>query len=195
MDVIFCPECGEKANVLDTACPHCGYPLEKYKNSFRCPECGVDVPTGCSSCPNCGYLITHWDAGLSEEEISFGQHFGTALLQILYSFLYFVAIVHFDLWKKAVIRISMQKRRKYLKVSLIQSDYPLLIWFKRFFFEFLFDALIVISFVGGAFVLTFVRNILSLVIVTPVRWLVSLFSRPAKTIDINHSGSIRQSKA
>lgn len=90
-----------------------------------------------------------------ENQQSFKDHFINALVSFLYNFfIYFLFIVPFDLWKKAVIRISLQRQLGKLNISKISSLWPFLSFLKTFFFEFLFDGFIFISwFVGvlGAF--------------------------------------------
>lgn len=40
-------------------------------------------------------------------------------------------------------------------------------------------------------ILSIVRDLLNLVIVLPIRWILSFLRRPAKTFDLNHTGNIK----
>lgn len=81
-----------------------------------------------------------------------GNQFLDALLHFLYRIIYFLFVLPFDLWKKAVIRMSEQRKQKSLDVTTINTDYPFLSWLKRFLFEFLFDGIIVISWIVGVII-------------------------------------------
>jgi hypothetical protein len=84
---------------------------------------------------------------------SFKEHFNNALLSFLWNFfIYFLLIVPFDLWKKAVIRLSVQKQQGKLNISKITSFWPFLSFFRAFFFEFLFDGFIFIGWFIGIIV-------------------------------------------
>lgn len=85
-----------------------------------------------------------------ENQQSFKEHFINASVSFLYNFfIYFLFMVPFDLWKKAVLRISLQKQLGKLNISKIISPWPFLSFLKSFFFEFLFDGFIFISWFLG----------------------------------------------
>lgn len=164
---------------------------------------------------------------------SSGQEFGKqivdALLHFLYRIVYFLFILPYGLWKNAVMRMSKQRQNNSLDVTHIKTDYPFLSWFKRFLFEFLFDGLILISWLisfimfivflvkmGDAFrylgfwnsffmiilalytaycgpvIITIMRDLTTLCVVMPIRWIISFWRRPAKTYDLTHIGSIKK---
>ena len=157
-----------------------------------------------------------------ENKEDFGKQLLDAVIHLLYRFVYFLFILPYGLWKKAVIRMSKQKKEKALDVTAINSEYPFLSWLKRFTFDFLIDGLTVIAWLlllifffvkfGSALkymgfwwivmslyviylspvILAIVRDLLTIFVVMPVRWLISFFKRPAKTYDLTHVGSIKK---
>lgn len=78
-----------------------------------------------------------------------GKQFVDALLHFLYRIVYFLFVLPFGLWKNAVVRMSIARRSGSLDVTGIKTDYPFLSWLKRFLFEFLFDAIIVVIWIVG----------------------------------------------
>lgn len=56
MAMIICPGCGKEISDRATACPHCGYVLEKEKQIKKiiCEECGIEFDESLDVCPNCG---------------------------------------------------------------------------------------------------------------------------------------------
>jgi len=151
---------------------------------------------------------------------NFGKQLVDALLHLLYRLAYFLFILPYDLWRKAVIRLSKQKEGHSLDLVSIKTEYPFLSWFKRFFFEFLIDALTVLSwlllliffiYIGGfkhttffsvvfslyviywaPVVLAIVRDLVTILVVMPTRWIISLYRRPAKTFDLTHTGRVKK---
>jgi len=159
----------------------------------------------------------------------FGKQIVDALLHFLYRIVYFLFILPYGLWKNAVIRMSKQRQNNALDVTTIKTDYPFLSWFKRFLFEFLFDGLILISWVigfisfivfmvkmGSAFsylgfwrslwlilvslysaycgplLVTIIRDLTTICVVMPMRWVLSFWRRPAKTYDLTHTGVVKK---
>lgn len=164
-----------------------------------------------------------------EQKEEFVKQLVDACIHLIYRFVYFLFILPFDIWKKAIIRLSKQRKEKSLDLIAIKSEFPFLSWLKRFIFDFLIDGLtaiiwiigfiftIVIMFVGsGEFdmdsvflnillflvmlynvywmpvYLAIIRDMLTICVVMPLRWLVSFFRRPAKTYDLTHVGSIKK---
>ena len=120
-------------------------------------------------------------------------HLGLRLFQVF-------ILLPLDFWKNAVVRMSKQKNEGALNITT-QSDFPFLSWIKRFVFEFVIDALTFIAWPLFFFtlymvyfmpvILSIVRDLLNLVIVLPIRWILSFLRRPAKTYDLNHTGNIK----
>lgn len=157
-----------------------------------------------------------------ENKSEFGKQLLDAVIHLLYRFAYFLFILPFGLWKKAVIRMSEQKQNSALDVTAIKTEYPFLSWLKRFVFDFLIDGLTVIAwllFVIVFFVengrslkymgffdvvlslyviywspvlLAIMRDMLTIFLIYPIRWLISFFRRPAKTYDLTHVGTIKK---
>lgn len=153
---------------------------------------------------------------------SLWQQIGDAFIHLLYRLVYFLFILPFGLWKNAVIRMSNQRRSGALDVTTIHTDWPFLSWLKRFIFEFLFDALTIISWIVGiiAVIITaadsynfsifgniiiplygfylaplyfsILRDCTTIFIILPMRWMISFFRRPAKTYDLTHVGKIER---
>jgi len=73
-----------------------------------------------------------------------------ALVHTLYTFFaYLLFIVPFDLWKKALVRLSNQKKNKSLSIDNIKGLWPFLSFIKVFILEFAFDGLIFSSYFIG----------------------------------------------
>lgn len=68
-----------------------------------------------------------------------------ALLQILNAIIYILRLP-FDLWFKALTRLSEQKKDGVLKMNGITGPWPFISFAKRFCFEFLIDAITVLSY-------------------------------------------------
>ncbi len=77
---------------------------------------------------------------------------GRAILQSLLKILYFVFVWPFTVWLKAVGNVADCTDNRSLDLSKIHSRYPLLTFFKRFFMEFLFDAIVVLIYPVGVIV-------------------------------------------
>ena len=79
---------------------------------------------------------------------NFKDHFINALLHFLYNyFVYFLFVVPFDLWKKAVVRLSEQKSAGSINIKKIKSQWPFLSFLKSFIIDFLIDGFILMSYV------------------------------------------------
>lgn len=162
--------------------------------------------------------ITKNETSQTENKGEFAQQLVDALIHLIYRFVYFLFVLPYGLWRKAVVRMSEQKKNGALNVTEINSEYPFLSWLKRFIFDFLIDGLTVIAWLlfliiffiengkglkyMGFFevliylyviyltptILAILRDALLIFVIMPVRWLISLFRRPAKTYDLNHTG-------
>ncbi|MBR5983543.1 MAG: hypothetical protein IK025_07480 [Bacteroidales bacterium] len=150
-------------------------------------------------------------------EKSFISQLADAALHFLYRIVYFLFIMPFDLWRKAVSRLSKQRQEKSLDITKIETQWPFLSFIKRFTLDFFIDGLIFIvpllmiiilivgcmddflmglfSFIGSYFVLpigfSLMRDFLTLTIL-PFRKFLSWVSKPAQYVDIKHSGEIKQ---
>lgn len=83
------------------------------------------------------------------------EHLGPAVSHSLYSIVYILFIIPFDLWVKAVERLAKQKESGVLNISGITSPWPLLSFIKTLLFEFLFDFWTFITYFIGAMVAIF----------------------------------------
>ena len=150
-------------------------------------------------------------------EKSFISQLADAALHFLYRIVYFLFIMPFDLWRKAVSRLSKQRQEKSLDITKIDTQWPFLSFIKRFTLDFFIDGLIFIvpllmviilivgcmddflmglfSFIGSYFVLpigfSLMRDFMTLAIL-PFRKFLSWVSKPAQYVDIKHSGEIKQ---
>ena len=150
-------------------------------------------------------------------EKSFISQLADAALHFLYRIVYFLFIMPFDLWRKAVARLSKQRQEKSLDITKIETQWPFLSFIKRFTLDFLIDGLIFIvplimviilifgcmddflmgifSFIGSYFILpigfSLMRDFMTLAIL-PFRKFLSWVSKPAQYVDIKHSGEIKQ---
>ena len=150
-------------------------------------------------------------------EKSFISQLADAALHFLYRIVYFLFIMPFDLWRKAVARLSKQRQEKSLDITKIETQWPFLSFIKRFTLDFFIDGLIFIvplimiiilivgcmddflmgmlSFVGSYFVLpigfSLTRDFVTLTIM-PFKKFLSWVSKPAQYVDIKHSGEIKQ---
>ena len=150
-------------------------------------------------------------------EKSFISQLADAALHFLYRIVYFLFIMPFDLWRKAVARLSKQRQEKSLDITKIETQWPFLSFIKRFTLDFLIDGLIFIvplimviililgcmddflmgifSFIGSYFVLpigfSLMRDFMTLAIL-PFRKFLSWVSKPAQYVDIKHTGEIKQ---
>ena len=85
---------------------------------------------------------------MSEKKLT--EQIVSALIHFLYNFfIYFIFIVPFDLWKKATIRLAVQKEKGSLDISKINSLWPFLSFLKAFVFDFLIDGFIFILYILG----------------------------------------------
>ena len=142
-------------------------------------------------------------------EKSFISQLADAALHFLYRIVYFLFIMPFDLWRKAVSRLSKQRQEKSLDITKIDTQWPFLSFIKRFTLDFFIDGLIFIvpllmviilivgcmddflmglfSFIGSYFVLpigfSLMRDFMTLAIL-PFRKFLSWVSKPAQYVDI-----------
>lgn len=148
----------------------------------------------------------------------FSKQLIDACLHFLYRIVYVLFIVPFDLWRKAVERLSKQRKEKSLDITKIETQWPFLSFIKRFTLDFFIDGLIFIvplimvvifivgcsmdgflmgllSFIGSYFALpvgfSLMRDFLTLTIL-PFRKFLSWCSKPAQYVDVNHSGELKQ---
>lgn len=77
---------------------------------------------------------------------------GTAVAQSLLKILYFIFVWPFTVWLKSVTHIADMEQNKSLSMSNIQSNWPLFTFYKRFFLDFLLDALSVLTYFVGVIV-------------------------------------------
>lgn len=77
---------------------------------------------------------------------------GVAVSQSLLKILYFLFVWPFRVWLKSVGHIADLEQNKSLSMSFIKSDWPLFTFFKRFFLDFLLDALSVLTYFIGIIV-------------------------------------------
>ncbi|MBO4307671.1 MAG: hypothetical protein J5848_05090 [Bacteroidales bacterium] len=136
---------------------------------IRCSVCGYTYDSSFAVCPNCGNQqgqnnqqdATIYDKRSNAEPTlppysnpapknnvstdDFGMQLGDALIHFIYRIVYFFFILPVALWKKAVERLSKQRRSKALDAAEIKTDWPFLTWMKRFVLEFLIDGLILVA--------------------------------------------------
>lgn len=128
----------------------------------KCPECGQEVSTFAKVCPNCGCPNVN-DENANEpvaQEVSFGEKIPQALLHFLLKLVYFLFILPFDLWKKAIIRLYDQRKNHTLDADKIKHEVPFFVWIKRYLFDFLLDGMIAICWLIGLYVIyLFFKNI------------------------------------
>ena len=78
-----------------------------------------------------------------------------AILDSILKILEFIFVWPFSVWLKAVERINTVKRNDSLSLRNINNRWPMLTYLKRFFFEYLFDAVSVLSYIVGILVALF----------------------------------------
>lgn len=78
-----------------------------------------------------------------------------AILDSILKILEFIFVWPFSVWLKAVDRINAAKRSNSLNLRNINNRWPMLTYLKRFFFEYLFDAVSVLSYIVGILVALF----------------------------------------
>lgn len=205
---------------------------------IKCPECGKEISSLAKTCPNCGYPIDgntmynnpSRNANESKpvtENIDFGNQILSAAGHFLYRIIYFLFVLPYHLWKKAIIRMDNQRRNHLLDADKIVHEVPFLVWLKRFLFDFIFDGIAIFGWVFGLILtiigiveaakydyfnffvnllfplyatyliplsIAIVKDLVTLELVLPMRWILSFFRRPAKTIDLTHAGSILQTE-
>lgn len=86
-------------------------------------------------------------------EKNFLDQLKSAAIHFLYNFfLYYLFVLPLDLWKKAVVRMAEQHEKGALRMSEIKSQWPFLSFLKAFLVDFMFDGVILISYVLGLIV-------------------------------------------
>ncbi len=78
-----------------------------------------------------------------------------AILDSILKVLEFIFVWPFSVWLKAVDRVNAAKRSDSLNLRNINNRWPMLTYLKRFFFEYLFDAVSVLSYVFGILIALF----------------------------------------
>lgn len=78
-----------------------------------------------------------------------------AILDSILKILEFIFVWPFSVWLKAVDRVNAAKRSDSLNLRNINNRWPMLTYLKRFFFEYLFDAVSVLSYIVGILVALF----------------------------------------
>ena len=137
---------------------------------------------------------------------------GTAILESLVKVLYFIFVWPFLVWLKSVGRISNVKDQQLLNLDRINTRWPLLTFFKRFFTEFMFDATVVLWYplglifaivmlvqdgflsfaivlIGtyyGAVNISIARDIFQFLVLAPLSKLMSWLTRPAKYLELDN---------
>lgn len=83
-------------------------------------------------------------------ENNFSNLLKSALIHFLYNFfVYYLFVLPFDLWKKAISRLADQREKGALRMSEIKTQWPFLSFLKVFLIEFMFDGVILISYILG----------------------------------------------
>lgn len=72
-----------------------------------------------------------------------------ALIHALYSIVYLLFVIPFDLWSKAVVRLAEQREKGSLRIASINSPWPFFSLIKTLLIEFLFDFFIFLSYFVG----------------------------------------------
>jgi hypothetical protein len=80
------------------------------------------------------------------------QNLLPALIHSGYSIIYFLFIIPFDLWVKALERLAAQRANGSLEIGTINSPWPFITFMKNLLLEFLFDFFTLLSYVIGVFV-------------------------------------------
>ena len=163
---------------------------------------------------------TNFDTNVNPKKVlnspEFKDDIKNALKHFLYYyFVYLLFLVPFTLWRKATTRLSKQSKEGRLNIADIDSKWPFLSFLKLFFFEFILDGMIFISYIIAPFVavyalsydflsmigaililylaplgITLTRDILQILIL-PFQKYIDWANKPAQHIDINHSGGIK----
>lgn len=187
---------------------------------LKCPECGKEFSNAEQACPNCGNPAKNCLPIENNGEIQqdFGQQLTSVIGYFFYRLIYFLFVLPFDLWKKAVMRLYIQRKRHMLDIDTIKHEVSFFVWLKRFFFDFVLDGIAAMGWFIGAlvsiimaiktrdaewllmifgvyyipFFMALTRDSLTFSTVLPIRWLLTFYRRPAKTYDITHTGNIKK---
>ena len=90
---------------------------------------------------------------MSASKQSFGKNILTSLLYVLfYIFIYFLFILPFDFWRKAVNRLVQQKEKALLSAYRLRAPWPFFAFFKIYFVDFFLDALALLCYLFGPFI-------------------------------------------
>jgi len=79
------------------------------------------------------------------EEKTFMEELIDALIHGFYTIVYVLFIVPFDLYAKAIHRLSAQRQEDHLSIAAINSSWPYFSFLKRVYLDFIFDFLTMIS--------------------------------------------------
>ena len=82
-------------------------------------------------------------------EKKFSDHVAKALIHFFYNIFLYWLILPFKIWKSATIRLSEQSKKGGLKYSSFKGKWPFLSFLKTFYFDFLIDGSIFISYFVG----------------------------------------------
>ena len=85
----------------------------------------------------------------STVETNFKNHIQKALGHFFYNIFLYWLILPFKIWKSATIRLSEQSKKGGLKYSSFKGKWPFLSFLKTFYFDFLIDGSIFISYFVG----------------------------------------------
>ena len=195
----ICPECGNPVEVGAKVCSQCGFPLENKStsNSFESRNTGFPPVSG--------------------QDDNIWMEWLTSILHFLYRIVYLLFILPYDLWKRAVRRMTAQRKNQALEADKIKHELPFLVWLKRFVFDFVLDGIAILSWIIGVvyviigiangysfdffedlvmplyawyvmpLLMAIVRDVITYTIVMPIRWTLSFLRRPAKTYDLTHN--------
>lgn len=87
----------------------------------------------------------------------------SAFKHILYQLVYYIFILPYEVWCKAIRRLAAQRENSALKFVEIKSPWPLFTFLKRWCIDFFFDMLIAIAWIVLLFF--FFKNFKELVII------------------------------
>ncbi len=125
------------------------------------PECGDPVESGAKACAQCGFPLETESANNSFESRNTGfapesgqddniwMEWLTSILHFLYRIVYLLFILPYDLWKRAVKRMTAQRKNHALDADKIKHELPFLVWLKRFVFDFVLDGIAILSWILG----------------------------------------------
>lgn len=71
----------------------------------------------------------------------------SAFTHVLYQLVYYIFILPYEVWCKAIRRLAAQRENKALKFTEIKSPWPMFTFLKRWCIDFFFDMLIAIAWI------------------------------------------------